>query len=69
MPAASSCYVLAARMGDPLETLDVRVMAAASVALFELDRPAYRFLTELRRSGGYHDATLAELIDRIDRWR
>jgi HEAT repeat protein len=61
--------LLRARMQDAEEEMDVRVMAAFSVALFELDRPAYRFLTELREQGRYHEATLAELIDRIDRWR
>jgi len=61
--------LLKARMDDPAEALDVRVMAAFSVALFELDRPAYRFLQDLRARGAYHEPTLAELIDTIDRWR
>jgi HEAT repeat protein len=59
---------LHARMDDANEALDLRVMAAASVALFELDRPAYRFLHELRAKKGYHEPTLDELIDRVDRW-
>lgn len=58
---------LRARMDDANETMDVRVMAAFSVALFELDRPGYRFLQDLRDRGAYHEPTLAELIDRIDR--
>jgi HEAT repeat protein len=61
--------LLRARMDDAGESLDVRVMAAFSVALFELDRPAYRFLVDLREKKGYHEATLSELIDRIDGWR
>jgi HEAT repeat protein len=60
---------LRARMEDEGEAMDVRVMAAYSVALFEVDRPGYRFLLDLRDRGGYHAPTLAELIDQVDRHR
>lgn len=67
--AAETLPLLRAKMSDEQEGMDVRVMAAFSVALFELDRPAYRFLRELRDKKGYHEPTLAELIDKVDMWR
>lgn len=57
---------LRAHMSDANESMDVRVHAAFAVALFEVDRPAYRFLTELRQRSGYHEARLSELIDQVD---
>jgi HEAT repeat protein len=61
--------LLRAKLADEQETIDVRVMAAFSVALFELDRPAHRFLRELRDRKAYHEPTLTELLDKVDAWR
>ncbi|MEZ5965091.1 MAG: HEAT repeat domain-containing protein [Planctomycetota bacterium] len=60
---------LRARQQDENESLDVRVMAAFALAMFEIDRPAYRFLTDLRARGDYHEARLSDLIDQIDKRR
>jgi len=57
---------LQARLDDPDEVLDVRVMAAFSLAIFELDRPARDFLLERRRQGDFHGPTIDELLDRLD---
>lgn len=59
-PALQKCF------DDPNETLDVRVRAAYGLALFELDRPAYHWMRQLRNDGKYHRPTMDELIDDID---
>lgn len=66
---ARALPALRAHMDDTHETMDVRVTAAFAVALFEVDRPAYRFLTDLRDRGAYHEDRLSELIDEVDRAR
>lgn len=48
------------------ESMDVRVRAAFSLAVFELDRPGLAFLRERRRIGDYHQPTIDELLIRID---
>lgn len=60
---------LQALMADATEAMDVRVQAAFSLALFELDRPARRFLQQRLRAGDYHAPTLRELVDRVEAWR
>ncbi|MFH0946901.1 MAG: HEAT repeat domain-containing protein [Planctomycetota bacterium] len=63
--ARESIPALRERMLDEQESMDVRVMAAFSLALFELDRPARDFLLERKRQQDYHGPTLDELLDRV----
>lgn len=54
---------------DNTEAMDVRVAAAFSLALFEAERPAYKFLLERRAQGDFHPPTIEELIQRVDSLR
>ncbi len=56
-------------LNDTATPMDLRVQAAFSLAVFELQRPGYRFLQQHLQSGDYHEPTLRELIDTVDRWR
>ncbi|MCA8967269.1 MAG: HEAT repeat domain-containing protein, partial [Planctomycetes bacterium] len=56
-------------MNDAATPMDLRVQAAFSLAVFELQRPGYRFLQQHLQAGDYHEPTLRELIDAVDRWR
>lgn len=56
-------------MQDDSTPMDLRVQAAFSLAVFELDRPGYRFLQQQLQTGAYHEPTLRELLDAVDRWR
>lgn len=51
---------------DGTQAMDVRVAAAFSLAIFEAERPAYRFLLERRTKGDFHLPTIEELIERVD---
>ena len=64
--ARESIPLLQERLDDESEIMDVRVMAAFSLAIFELDRPARDFLLERKQKGDYHGPTLDELLDRVD---
>lgn len=57
---------LTALVRDEATPMDLRVAAAGSLAILELERPWWRWLVELRSKGGYHAPTLDELLDRID---
>jgi HEAT repeat protein len=57
------------RLDDAKEAMDVRVAAAFSLALFENDRPARRFLLERKQKVDYHAPTIDELLDRVERGR
>jgi HEAT repeat protein len=57
---------LLARLEDPNEVVDVRVEAAAAIARLDVGRA---FLLERVQVGDYHEPTLLELIDGIDRER
>jgi HEAT repeat protein len=61
--------LLRARMADAAESMDVRVQAAFSIALFERERPGIHFLRERLAAGDYHEPTVRELIDRAEAWR
>lgn len=54
------------RLEDPNEVVDVRVEAAAAIARLDVGRA---FLLERVQVGDYHEPTLLELIDGIDRER
>ncbi len=54
---------------DPKAPMDLRVQAAFSLAILELDRPGYRFLLRQLDAGDYHEPTLRELLDAVDRWK
>lgn len=56
-------------MNDAATPMDLRVQAAFSLAVFELERPGYRFLQQHLQEGDYHAPTLRELLDAVDRWR
>jgi hypothetical protein len=56
-------------MDDTAESMDVRVQAAFSIALFERERPGMRFLRERLQARDYHEPTVRELIDRAEAWR
>lgn len=61
---------LEALRADAERPMELRVAAAYSLAVFEMrDRPAYGFLKELKASGDFHEPTLDELLDKIDRLR
>ncbi|MGA1608177.1 MAG: HEAT repeat domain-containing protein [Planctomycetota bacterium] len=57
---------LLARLNDPNEIVDVRVEAAAAIARLDVGRV---FLLERVQVGDYHEPTLFELLDGIDRDR
>ena len=57
---------LAARLSDPNEVVDVRVEAAAAIARIDVGRA---FLLERAQVGDYHEPTLLELLDGVDRER
>ena len=52
---------------DPQQPADLRVEAAFSLAVFELERPALDYLRRLRADGGYHGPMLDRLLERLDR--
>jgi hypothetical protein len=60
---------LKAVLGDEKEMMDVRVRAAFSLAIFELERPGFEFLEERKVSGDYHRPTIDELMNRVERQR
>jgi HEAT repeat protein len=64
-PAA--CEPLRALMRSTGETLDVRVRAAASLGCLERGGDGLAFLLERRKNRDYHEPTVAELIERIQR--
>ncbi len=55
---------LLAMMRDPAEAMDVRVMAAFSLAVFERAPPGIGFLRERLAAEDYHAPTVRELLDR-----
>lgn len=65
----SAIGVLRGLMDDGKQPMDLRVQAAFSLAIFELDRPGRAFLQARRQDGSYHEPTLSELLDTVDRWR
>lgn len=60
---------LTAVLQDEKETMDVRVRAAFSLAIFELRRPAFDFLKERKAQGDYHEPTVDELMSRVEQLR
>lgn len=60
---------LKAILRDQKETMDVRVRAAYSLALFELERPAFEFLKARKAKGDYHEPTIDEMMSRVEQER
>jgi len=60
---------LKAVLADEKEMMDVRVRAAFSLAIFELERPAFQFLEERKAKGDYHGSTIDELMNRVEQQR
>ncbi|MCA8972554.1 MAG: hypothetical protein KDC95_22390, partial [Planctomycetes bacterium] len=52
---------------DETQAMDLRVAAAGSLALLELDRPWWNWLVSQRKNETYHKDTLDEMLDEIDR--
>ena len=50
---------------DTRTPMDLRVAAASSLAVFELERPWFHWLVELRKKGGYHAPSLDEILDEL----
>ncbi|MHC4077465.1 MAG: HEAT repeat domain-containing protein [Planctomycetota bacterium] len=65
----SAIATLQAILDDEKETMDVRVAAAFSLAIFEQEQPALDFLRARRTQGDYHRPTIEELIDRVEQYR
>ncbi|MHC5070768.1 MAG: HEAT repeat domain-containing protein [Planctomycetota bacterium] len=65
----SAIATLQAILDDEKETMDVRVAAAFSLAIFEQEQPALDYLRARRRQGDYHRPTIEELIDRVEQYR
>lgn len=51
---------------DETASMDVRVAAATSLALFELERPWAAWLRERKSAGDYHVPQIDEILDRIE---
>ena len=56
---------LLALRDDDKTPIDVRVAAAFSLALFELERPSFEWLRNQLDTKSYHEPTLRELLDRV----